>query len=512
MKKLLLTLAAFSLMALVAAPHEAFAKTIKNATITISLGSEVDTMDPHTTSSALATVFHRYTFDTLMHRPTGSNTMVPWAAKEMIQIDPKTIEFRMREGVKFTNGEEVDAQAVQFSLMRPLQPGFKTVQTRIFRVIDRVEVVSKWVVRVHMKSTDPGLLRRLADWGHLVPPKHYSTLSPDDAAVKPVGSGPYRLVRWQKGVEMVFEANPDYWKEDAPHVKTVRAVPIKEDGTKVAALLKREVDLINQVPAQYIPKLEAGANTRVEAVRGTRVFHLGFTHGMDSPLKDIRVRQAIAHAIDRDVIVKHVVEGRGIVANQPLHEWTEGYDAKRTWPYNYDPNKSKKLLADAGHPNGFEIDFVTADGRYTKDKEVAQSIAGMLQAVGVRVRFQPVVWKRFVDTFRGRVNPGAKPFIYYIGYGNGTGDSDAALSAVAACNGAWSAYCDPEIDKALDATASTVDFKKRAAIFEDITQRLAKDAAHVMLWQEDSVYGLQKDIVWKVRNDDRVYAWELDRR
>jgi len=161
MRKLLLTLAAFSLLAVAVAPHEAFAKTIKNATITISLGSEVDTMDPHTTSSALATVFHRYTFDTLMHRPTGSNTMVPWAAKEMIQIDPKIIEFRMREGVKFTNGEEVDAQAVQFSLMRPLQPGFKTVQTRIFRVIDRVEVVSKWVVRVHMKSTDPGLLRRL---------------------------------------------------------------------------------------------------------------------------------------------------------------------------------------------------------------------------------------------------------------------------------------------------------------------------------------------------------------
>ena len=88
MRKLLLTLAAFSLMAVDVAPHVAFAKTIKNATITISLGSEVDTMDPHTTSSALATVFHRYTFDTLMHRPTGSNTMVPWAAKEMIQIDP----------------------------------------------------------------------------------------------------------------------------------------------------------------------------------------------------------------------------------------------------------------------------------------------------------------------------------------------------------------------------------------------------------------------------------------
>ncbi len=512
MRKLLLVLAALSLAVGGVFPQAIAAKTIKDTTITISLGSELETMDPHTSSSALATAIHRYVFDTLMHRPTGANTLVPWAAKEVIQVDPKTLEFRMREGVKFTNGEDVDAQAVRFSLMRPLQPNFKTVQGPLFRVIDRVEVVSKWVVRVYMKSPDPGLLRRLADWGQLVPPKYYSGLTPEDAAIKPIGSGPYRLARWESGVEMVFEANPNYWKPDAPKVKTVRVVPIREDGTKVAALLKKEVDLINQVPAQYIPKIESAPGTKVVAVRGTRVFHLGFTHNIDSPLKDIRVRQAIAYAIDRNVIVKNVVEGRGIVANQPLHEWTEGYDPKRTWPYDYNPEKSRQLLAAAGYPNGFDIDYLSTDGRYTKDKEVAQAIAGFLQTVGIRVRFQAVAWKRYVDIFRARNKPGTKPFIYYIGYGNGTGDSDAALSAIASCKGAWSAYCNPQIDKALDEAASTVDMKKRATIFEDITRRLANDVAQVMLWQEDSVYGMQKDIIWNVRNDDRVYAWELDRR
>ena len=264
------------------------AKTIKQQTITISLGSEVETMDPHTSSSALATCVHRYVFDTLMHRPTGTHELVPWAAKEVVHVDPRTLEFHMREGVKFTNGEDVDAQAVQYSLTRPLQPGFRTVQVPLLRVIERVEVVSKWVVRVHMKTPDPGLLRRLADWGELVPPKYYSSLTPEDAAVKPIGSGPYRLARWERGVEMVFEANPNYWKEDAPIVKTVRVIPIREDGTKVAALLKKEVDLVNQVPAQYIPKLQADPGTKVEIVRGTRVFHLGFTHAINSPLKDMR--------------------------------------------------------------------------------------------------------------------------------------------------------------------------------------------------------------------------------
>jgi len=395
MKQLLSVLFALFLAVGLPIRGETAAKTIKDATITISLGSEVETFDPHTSSSALTTTLHRYVFDTLMHRP-NDNVPVPWAAKEVVQIDPKTIEFRMREGVKFSNGEDVDAEAVRFSLMRPLQPNFKTVLLRIFRVIDRVDVISKWVVRVHMKSTDPGLLRRLSDYGHLVPPKYYSTLSLEDAAIKPVGSGPYRLVRWEKGVEMVFEANPNYWRDDAPRVKTIRVVPIKEDGTKVAALLKKEVDLINQVPAQYIPRIQSNPSTKVEIVRGTRVFHVGFTHGIKSPLQDLRVRQAVAHAIDRNTIVKYVVEGRGIVANQPLHEWTEGHDPKMTWPYDYDPKKSRQLLAEAGYPNGFAIDFLSTDGRYTKDKEVAQAIAGFLQAVGIQVKHQSLAWNRFV--------------------------------------------------------------------------------------------------------------------
>ncbi len=508
MKKLWVVFAA---LVFVATCGGAGAKNIKNATVTISLGSDLETMDPHTNTSALTTTLHRYLFDTLMHRPNGTD-LVPWAAKSFKQIDPKTLEFTMREGVTFSNGEDVDAQAVRYSLMRPLQPGFKTVLMPLFRVIDRVDVVGKWVVRVHMKTSDPGLLRRLADYGHLVPPRHYSRMSPEDAAQKPVGSGPYKLARWERGVEIIFEANPGYWKADAPHVKTVRVVPIREDGTKVAALLKGEVELVNQIPAQYIEKLRNAPDTRVELVRGTRVFHVGFTHGIDSPLKDVRVRRAVAHAIDRSVLVKNVVEGYGIVANQPLHQWTEGYDAKRAWPYAFDLQKSRQLLAEAGFASGLDIDFISPEGRYTKDKEVAQAIVGMLQNAGFRVKHQSVVWNRFVEAFNARNNPGAKPFVYYIGYGNGTGDSDASLSAVAACKGAWSGYCNAEVDRALDDAASTMDRKKRDTIFRGITTTMANDVSHVMLWQEDSVYGMRKSVVWAIRNDDRVYGWELDKK
>ena len=289
-------------------------------------------------------------------------------------------------------------------------------------------------------------------------------------------------------------------------------MPIREAGTKVAALLKGEVDVINQVPAQYIAKIEESDKAGIKIVRGTRIFHLGFSHGIESPVQDLRVRKAMAHAINRDVIVKAVVEGRGAVANQPLHEWTEGGDDTRQWPYEYNPAKAKELLAEAGYPDGFSINFYAPAGRYTKDKEVTEAMAGFLRQVGIDVKYEALTWKKFVATFRARTNADAEPFLYYIGYGNGGGDSDRALSAIASCKGAWSGYCNPEIDEKLELASATIDLDKRRTLFQEITKTMADDVSHLMVWQEDAVWGLSNRVFWDVRNDDRLYAWTLEPR
>ena len=485
---------------------------IKPGIVTISLGSDVDTMDPHTTSSAITNTIHRYVFDTLMDRPKGAVTPIPWAAESVRLVDPSTYEFKMREGVKFTNGEDVDAEAVKFSLLRPRTPNFRSAQSKIFRNIKDVEIVSKWVARIHLTGPDPGLLNCLSDYGNLVPPKYYASIKQEDAALKPIGSGPYKLVRWTKGVEMVFEANPDYWNKKLSLTKTVRVVPIREAGTKVAALLSGQVDLVASIPPQYIPRLKKDARTKVAIEKGTRIYHVGFTHQIKSPLNDLRVRQAVAYAIDRNVLVKDVAEGYGVVANSPLHDWTEGYDPKQKWPYNYDPEKAKALLKEAGYPNGFDITFYSPAGRYTKDKEMAEAIAGFLQNVGIRANYQPLTWSRFVEVFRAKSKPDAKPFLYYIGYGNGNGDTDRTLDAIASCKGVWSGYCDPALDKMMDKALGTPDLKERDAIFKEIVNKMVSNVSHVFLWQEDVLYGMAKDIQWDVRNDDRVFAWEISRK
>ena len=515
MKKLILS--GVLVLLVLSVPQVSFCaeKKIKNETITLSLGSELENWDPHGPSSAIANSLHRYVFDTLVSRPKGAVSPVVWAAKSYQLRDPKTVDFQMREGIKFTNGEDVDAEAVKYSFTRPLADGFKTVQSAYSKNIDRVEVISKWVVRLHLKGPDPGLFIRLSDLvGKLVPPRYYSSMSQEEASMKPIGSGPYKLVQWKRGVEMVFEANPNYWHPDYPKVQKIRVVPIREEGTKVAALLKGEVGLINNVPPQYIPRIETNPNTEVKSVRGTRIPHIAFTHLIKSPLQDIRVRKAIAHAIQREIIVKSVVEGRGVVCDQPLHEWTEGYDPRYRTPYEYNPEKSKKLLAEAGYPSGFTIDFIGPVGRYLKDKEVCEAVAGMLSKVGIQAKYEPLTWQTFVSRItKAKTNPAeTPPFIYYGGYGNGSGDTDACFNALVACKGAWSTYCNPELEKQIDEAATTVDLKKRAQLFQAITREIVSDVSHVFIWQEDSIYGMNKRIRWNVRNDDRVYGWEIDTR
>jgi peptide/nickel transport system substrate-binding protein len=493
-------------------PPRAFALEVVPGVVSISLGSEVVTMDPHAASSALTTTMHRYVFDTLTHRPKGVTKAIPWAAKKVVQVNPTTIDFFMREGVKFTNGEDVDAESVKFSLLRPRIPGYKNVQKKRLRSIKRVEVVSKWVARVILKKPDPGMVNRMADWGNLVPPKHYANTKPEDVAIKPIGSGPYIMVRWDKGSQMVFKANPNHWNTKIKAIKNARVVPIKESGTKVAALLKGEVDLINQLPSQHLAKVKKSKKARSKIVQGTRIFHLGFSHAIDSPLQKLSVRRAISHAIDRSVIVKSVVDGHGNVANQALHEWTEGHDPNAKWPYNYDLGKAKKMLAEAGYPNGFEIDFIAPAGRYTKDKEVTQALAGMLNAAGVKVNFKPLAWKRFVQVFRARGKAGAKPFIYYIGYGNGSGDSDGTLGSITSCKGSWSGYCNPKVDEKLQSALTNLDLKARGVAFRDVVKMMTKDVSHVMIWQTEFIYGLGSKVEWDARNDGRIYLWDISRR
>ncbi len=477
-------------------------------TITVTWGTDTYTMDPNTHSGFIASNILRYVFDGLAHRAPPDYELKPYLAKSWKWLKPKLMEMRLRKGIKFHNGEDFGAESVKFTFERIKNPKIKSRQARYFRLLERVEVVDKHTVHLHFKKYDPSFLRRLTTWALPVEPKHYSKHPLSYLATHAVGTGPYKLVKWVKNQEMVLEANENYWKPGIPKVKRIIQKPIPEEGTRVAGLLKGELDVIRAVPHHLIPKIRANPKTDVKIVPAVRIMYMSFVNHKKGPLADVRVRKAIHHAIDVESIRKTIMGGLATPMGQIYHPWTEGYQPDRPRWYPYDPARAKALLKEAGYPKGFSIRMISPSGRYPKDVEVGHSITGQLGKVGIKVRYTPLAWSAYVRTFRAHRRPDTEPFINFQGFGNGSGVSDALLSATVSCGGSWSPFCDKELDAAIDRIASVVDDAERYKKYSEFTDLMKEKVTHVIFFRLHDAYGYSKRVNYKFRSDERVWLFE----
>ncbi|MFQ5895739.1 MAG: ABC transporter substrate-binding protein [Nitrospinota bacterium] len=477
-------------------------------TLAITWGNDLFTFDPHTTSSFIMVQLHRYVFDGLAHKSPPDYKLGPYTAEGWKWVSPKVLEMRLRRGIKFTNGEDFDARAVRIGFKRIRDPKLKSRQLRYFRLLERVEEVDKHTVRFHFKKHDATFLLKLPAWGFPVPPKYYSSHPPSYLATHPVGSGPYKLVKWVKNHEMILEANENYWRPGIPKIKRIVQRPIPELGTRVAALLKGELDVIRAVPPHLIPKIRANPNLKVEIIPAVRIMYMGFVNYKGGPLADVRVRKAINHALDFESIRTTIMGGLASPIGQLFHPWTEGHVRGRPRWYPYNPQRAKELLREAGYPNGFSVRMISPTGRYPKDRETGQAIVGQLARVGIRVNYTPLAWSAFVRTFRAHRRPGTKPFMVFMGFGNGGGISDSLLIGTVGCGGSWSPFCDKEIDAAIDRAASEADDAKRYKIYSGITDLMKKKATHAIFFRIHDAYGVNKRVRYRFRPDERIYLWE----
>ncbi|OGL59817.1 MAG: hypothetical protein A3I72_14145 [Candidatus Tectomicrobia bacterium RIFCSPLOWO2_02_FULL_70_19] len=488
----------------------------KDGTLVIAFKQENPTHDPHTESSQISNALNRWVIQTLMHR-TPQGKLVPLIVKKHKWVNNKTLELELREGIKFSNGEELDASAVKYSLERIHDPKIKSRQKERFRVIGKknaVEVLGKHKVRINLAFPDAGFLNRLGNVGGIVPPKYYSSKDPIYLTSHPIGSAPYLLKKWVRDDRAEYEANPVFWDPQYPKVKRVISKIIPEDGARVAALIKGEVDVIFEVPASMWDKVNASGKAKVVAKPGIRIFRIGFYNKWGGIFADKKVRMAVAHAIDRKTLQNTVVKGVAVDATQVLHPLTEGFlkPGEFPYPYAYDPAKSRKLLAEAGHPNGIEVDLVAQVGSYLKDKDSIEVLAGMLQKAGIKVKMTQLNNRGYRNRFRKHrkeAGPDFKPFLYFHSFGGGGGDSDLQLAAVAGCIGAWSGWCDKDFDKMLNAASALTDEEEREKAFENLTRKLTNDVAFIPLYRLNATFGLSNRVDWDPRVDERPMAWEI---
>ena len=467
-------------------------------TVTMGTGGEPSTFDPHRITGFPMNLHFPLVFDNLVFR-NHRGEIIPKLATSWRQVKPTVLEFKLRQGVVFSNGEPVDAHAVKFSLERILDPKLKSRQYGYFRSMDRVEVIDDHTVHVHTKYPDMFLLSPLTSYGNIVPPKYYQSHDLKHLARNPVGSGPYRLVKWKKGEELVYEANPNYWQPDTPKFKKGVIKIIPEPNTRVAALLAGDVDIIDSVPPQLIPMVEGNPQLDVIAGDSVRTCFVIMIIKEGAPWADVKVRQAVNHAVDKDAIVKNILQGHARVVATNVGPTSFGYNAALE-PFAYDPEKAKQLLAEAGYPDGFSVDLYVPLGRYLMGKQTAEAIAGQMAAIGIDAKVHTAPWPNLVKRMKPRWEPHVKPFWWYGCRMDMHLHSEGMYAGQILSKATWTGFRDAEVDKLATDARAEPDDAVRLEKYQHINHILRHDKVPlIFLWQNNQINAKKKSLQWRMR-------------
>ncbi len=364
-----------------------------------------------------------------------------------------------------------------------------------FKLIQRVEIVDPYTVRVHTVKPWPTFV---ASMNHpqaaMYPPKAYADKDSPYISKNPIGTGPYKFVRWSKDEEIVLEANDAYYR-GAPKIKTVVFRPIPDDAVRVAALQNGEVDVAVNIPP-HLATIIANHPKLIQLMFYTHQFDTQnkLVGPYQGPSADKRVRQAIAYALDVDEIIKGVLDGKGQRVATMLPSMHFGYDPSLK-PINQDLAKSKKLLAEAGFPNGLEIALNGPQGRYVRDKEVLEAVAGQLTKAGIKTTMRTYEFVNYL--------------IWLIGWGQGMMDAEGIYVPLFRSGSLLCNYYNADMDGMIDQAQTMMDEKQRLAQYHRINKLWIDDQAAVPLYQQIDLYGASKRLNWKARSDELIKAYDM---
>ena len=450
-----------------------------------------ENLDPTMNLSSIRAMVGVSMFDSLVGRD-ADNRIVPQLAESWRLVDDTTWQVKLRRGVVFHDGEPFNAEAVRFTFQRVLDPEQKSPNRANMAEIARVDVIDDYTVNLVTRQPYAPLVNRLLDFP-MVPPKYTAEKGNQGMALKPVGTGPYRFVELVKDDRLVVEAFDRHWR-GAPKIRRVIYKPIPEPFTRAAALRNNEVDLITTVPPSLARELERVGGLRVQRVPSSWIIYLGL-NALKKPLSDPRVRQALNYATDVDAIVKNVLEGSGGRLEGPLTPQMFGYDAS-VKGYAHDPARARKLLAEAGYPDGLDITLEAPAGRYQGDKEIAEALGGQWQKAGFKPKVQVAEWGAYFKRYLGKQFQDA----YLLGLGGPMQDGDELYNLVSS-KGRGLYYKNERVDALFDLGRGTMDAAKRRQVYRDLARAMVEDATWVFLLQQVDIYASRDRLSWTPRPD-----------
>ena len=492
---------------------------------TVRIGNQGDalSMDPHSLNESLQLSVLGNIYEPLVNRDKDLK-LVPALATSWKQTSPTVWRFELRKGVKFHDGKPFTADDVVFSLARGAGDGSDMRSyTNDFK---EVRKINDFTVEIETKAPFPILPDQLSFF--YIMSKAWCE---ENQATKPVdrrkgienaasfranGTGPFRLRERQPNVKTAFVRNGSYWGKIEGNVVNVEYTPIGNDATRAAALLSGQVDVIEPVPLQDVARINASGKAKVLQGPELRWIFLGMDQKRDellyssvkgkNPFKDKRVRQAFYQAIDINGIQKNVMRGASTPAAHLIGPGVNGYDASIGGRLPYDPEAAKKLLTDAGYPNGFEVSMNCPNDRYVNDSNICQAVAANLAKIGVKINLQVETKGTYFPKILKRDTS-----FYLLGWSPSTYDAHNVLNAIMRCvddKGAGQfnlgAYCNPKVDELTVKVQSETDKAKRDAMIKEAFKLHADDIGHLPLHQQALAWGVGDNVQLTQRADNQM--------
>jgi peptide/nickel transport system substrate-binding protein len=492
---------------------------------TVRIGNQGDalSMDPHSLNESLQLSVTGNVYEPLDTRDKDLR-LIPALATVWKQTAPTVWRFELRKGVQFHDGTPFTADDVLFSIARGAGDG-SDMRTYTNDIKD-VRKISDHVIEVETKAPFPILPAQLSflyimskQWAELnqaTKPVDRRKGIENAASFRANGTGPFRLRERQPNVKTTFVRNGNYWGKIEGNVVNVEYTPIGNDSTRVAALLSGQVDVIEPVPLQDVARINAGGKARVLEGPELRWIFLGMDQKRDellfsnvkgkNPFKDKRVRQAFYQAIDINGIQKTVMRGAATPAALLIGPGVSGYDASIDKRLPYDVEAAKKLLADAGYANGFEVGMNCPNDRYVNDANICQAVAANLARIGVKVNLQAETKGTYFPKILRRDTS-----LYLLGWSPSTYDAHNVLNAIMRCvddKGAGQfnlgSYCNPKLDELTLKVQSETDQAKRNAMIKEAYALHSEDIGHLPLHQQALAWGVGSNVQLVQRTDNQM--------
>jgi peptide/nickel transport system substrate-binding protein len=498
------------------------------ATFKWSSASDIPTLDIHSQNNALGNGVHAAVYESLVYYNSRSFKIEAQLATDWKLVNPSLMRISLRKGVKFSDGSAFTADDAVFSINRAMA---KISNYGVYaQGIDKVNKIDDSTIEVALKGPNPVLMNQLTElrmmskaWAEKnksTEPKDIKTKDENFAHRNAMGTGPFVVDSWQPDQKLVLKSNPNWWGKLEGNVTEIVYTPIKTETTRAAALLSGEIDMVLDPSPQDLPRMRSNSALKVIDGAESRTIFFGMDQFRDelvgsnikgkNPLKDQRVRKALYQAIDSNTLNRVTMRGlsqpTGTLVAPQVNGWTKKVDAR--WPY--DLEGAKKLLAEAGYKDGFEVDFACPNNRYINDEEICQAVTAMWSRIGVKAKLRTMPLVTYFPMIQRY-----EASIYMLGWGVPTYDALYSLQSLVRTVGAGGdgnynvgRYSNPQMDALVERIKKETDAKTRNDLIEKALELSHQDVSHIPLHNQIIPWAMKKSIDMVHRADNRI-DWRL---